>query len=80
MPQFWKLDAQQWINPAHIVHVEDVPHEEPPIVRVKMLALEPTVAGRGVEPYTLVLSGEARETLLNYLARETEAVPPSPPV
>jgi hypothetical protein len=50
MPQFWQLDAGQWINPTHIVHVEDVPHGEQPIVRVKMLALVPTVAGRGVEP------------------------------
>jgi hypothetical protein len=76
MPQFWQLDAVQWINPAHIVHVEEDPHGEQPILRVKMLALEPTVTGRGVEPYTLALTGEARATLLAYLPRETEAPPP----
>ena len=44
MPQFWKLDALQWINPDHIVHVE--------------------------EPYTLVLTGDARDRVLAYLARD----------
>ena len=34
MPQFWKIDALQWINPEHIVHVEDSPHLEAPTVRV----------------------------------------------
>lgn len=78
MPQFWKIDALQWINPEHIVHVEDAPHGEQPTLRVKMSALEPTVEGRGVEPYTVALTGEAREKLLAYLARETEAPPPPP--
>jgi len=76
MPQFWKLDDWQWINPAHIVHVEDAPHGEQPMLRVKMLVLEPTVEGHGVEPYTLALTGEAREKLLAYLAREMEPAPP----
>ena len=47
MPQFWKIDALQWINPEHIVHVEDSPHLESPTVRVKMSAEEPTVQGTG---------------------------------
>jgi len=76
MPQFWKLDALQWINPAHIVHVEDAPQREPPTLRVKMLTLEPTAQCSAEEPYTLGLTGEARENVLAYLARETETVPP----
>ena len=79
MPQFWKLDALQWINPDHIVHVEDAPQAEPPTLRVKMLVLEPTVQGSGAEPYLLVLTGEARDTVLAYLARETEVAPPPSP-
>jgi len=70
MPQFWKLDALQWINPAHIVHVEDAPQAEPPTLRVKMLMLEPTVQGSAEEPYTLALTGEARDKVLAYLARD----------
>jgi hypothetical protein len=70
MPQFWKIDALQWINPEHIVHVVDAPHVEPPTVRVKMAAEEPTVQGSGLEPYTLALTGEARERLLAYLTRD----------
>jgi hypothetical protein len=70
MPQFWKLDALQWLNPEHIVHVEDAPHVEPPTLRVKMLTLEPTVQGSAAEPYTLALTDEARDKLLAYLARE----------
>jgi len=76
MPQFWKLDALQWLNPAHIVHVEDAPQREPPTLRVKMLTLEPTAQGSAEEPYTLVLTGEARDNVLAYLARETESPPP----
>ena len=76
MPQFWKLDALQWLNPDHIVHVEDAPQVEPPTLRVKMLTLEPTVQGSAAEPYTLALTGEARDTVLAYLARETESAPP----
>ena len=60
----------QWINPEHIVHVEDAPHRDQPTLRVKMSALGSTVEGRGVEPYTLALTGEARERLLAYLARD----------
>ena len=70
MPQFWKLDALQWINPDHIVHVEDFPQVAPPRLHVKMLTLEPTVEGRAEEPYTLALTGEARERLLAYLMRD----------
>ena len=76
MPQFWKIDALQWINPEHIVHVEDFPHLESPTVRVKMSAEEPTVQGSGLEPYTLALTDESRERLLAYLTRdETPYVP-----
>jgi hypothetical protein len=70
MPQFWKLDALQWINPEHIVHVEDSPQVEPPTVRIKMAAEEPTAQAHGLEPYTLTLTGEARERLLAYLVRD----------
>ena len=70
MPQFWKLVALQWINPDHIVHVEDAPHVQPPTLRVKMLALEPTIQGSAEEPYTLVLTDEARDKVLAYPARD----------
>jgi len=70
MPQFWKLDALQWINPDHIVHVEDVPQVEPAALRVKMVTLEPTIQGSAEEPYTLVLTGDARDRVLAYLARD----------
>jgi hypothetical protein len=70
MPQFWKLDALQWLNPDHIVHVEDAPQVEPPTLRVKMVTLEPTVQGSAAEPYTLALTGEARDKVLAYLARD----------
>jgi hypothetical protein len=53
---------------------------EPPTLSVKMLTLEPTIQGSAEEPYTLVLTGEARHTILAYLARETEAAPPPSPV
>jgi hypothetical protein len=79
MPQFWKLDVLQWMNPAHIVHVEDAPQGEPPTLRVKMVTLEPTVQGSAAEPYILALTGEARDKVLAYLARETETVPPPAP-
>ena len=71
MPHFLKLDALKWINPAHIVHVEDAPQLEPPMLRVKMLTLEPTVQGSAEEPYTLALTGEARDKVLAYLASNT---------
>ena len=70
MPQFWKLDALQWLNPEHIVHVEDVPQVEPPTLRIKMVTLEPTVQGNAEEPYTLALTGDARDKVLAYLARD----------
>ena len=79
MPQFWKLDALQWLNPDHIVHVQDAPQVEPPTLRIKMVTLEPTVDGSAAEPYTVTLTGEARDTVLAYLARETEAAPPPSP-
>ena len=41
-----------------------------------MLTLEPTAQCSAEEPYTLGLTGEARENVLAYLARETETVPP----
>ena len=71
MPQFWKIDALQWINPAHIVHVEDCPQYEQPTLRVKMSVQEPTVEGSGLLPYTLALTDEARQRFLAYLARNT---------
>ena len=43
---------------------------EPPTLRVKMLMLEPTVQGSAEEPYTLALTGEARDKVLAYLARD----------
>jgi hypothetical protein len=76
MPHFWHIEPTQWINPAHIVHVEDAPQLEPPTLRVKMVTLEPTAQGAAEEPYTLVLTGEARDNVLAYLTRETETVPP----
>jgi len=75
MPQFWKLDALQWLNPAHIVHVEDAPQGEPPTLRVKMVTLEPTIQGSAEEPYTLTLTGEARAKVLAYLARDAAPEP-----
>jgi len=70
MPQFWKLDATQWINPEHIVHVEDRPDWEQPTMDVTMMALQSTMQESGIEPYTLSLTGEARERVLRYLARD----------
>ena len=43
---------------------------EPPVLRVKMVTLEPTIQGSAEEPYTLVLTGDARERVLAYLARD----------
>ena len=39
MPQFWKLDATQWINPEQIVYAEDHPAWEQPTIDVTMTAL-----------------------------------------
>jgi len=43
MPQLWKIDATQWINPAHIVHIKDTPDADPPTLVVLMAAVEPSV-------------------------------------
>ena len=68
MPQFWKIDATQWINPEHTIHVEDHPHWGQPTIDVTMTAIQPTLRESALEPYTLTLNGEARERLLTYLA------------
>jgi hypothetical protein len=71
MPQFWKIDAMQWINPEHIIHAEDNPHWDQPTLHVTMA----THAGESelFKPYRLELGGEARERVLTYLARDAAA-------
>ena len=68
MPQFWKIDAMQWINPEHIIHAEDNPHWDQPTLHV-MMAI-PTGESTLLKPYRLELDGEAREKFLTYLARD----------
>ena len=70
MPQFWKIDATQWINPAQIVYVEDHPEWEQPTIDVTMTALQSNSQASGLEPYTLPLTGEARERVRRYLVRD----------
>jgi hypothetical protein len=79
MPHFWKVDPTRWINPAHIVYIEDTPASMPPLVRVMMVAVESGMDRQRSAPYTLILVGEAREEFLAYLARETESATPSGP-
>jgi len=70
MPQFWKLDATQWINPDQIVSVEDHPEWEQPTIDVTMTALQSSLKESRLEPYTLPLTGEARERVLRNLVRD----------
>jgi hypothetical protein len=79
MPHFWQIDPTRWINPEHIVYVEDTPASTPPVVRVMMIAGESGMDRQRSAPSTLVLVGEAREEFLAYMARETESPPPPPP-
>ena len=77
MPHFWQIDPTRWINPAHIIYVEDNPDWDPPILYVTMITVESgweRHISDGVDG--LSLEGEAREKLLAYLARETESAPP----
>jgi hypothetical protein len=39
MPQFWQIDATRWINPAHIVYVEDSPDSSLPSLYMTMVAV-----------------------------------------
>ena len=70
MPQFWKLDATQWINPEQIVYAEDHPEWEQPTIDVTMTALQSSHQESRLEPYTLPLTGEARDRILRYLGRD----------
>ena len=70
MPQFWKLDATQWINPDQIVSVEDHPEWEQPTIDVTMTALQSSLKESRLEPYTLPLTGEARDRVLRNLVRD----------
>ena len=70
MPQFWKLDATQWINPEQIIYVEDHPEWEQPTIDVTMTALQSSLQESGLEPFTLPLTGEARDRVLRYLVRD----------
>jgi hypothetical protein len=79
MPHFWQIDPTRWINPEHIVYVEDTPASTPPFVRVMMIAVESGMDRQRSAPSTLALVGEAREEFLAYLAHETESLPPPPP-
>ena len=76
MPQFWQIDSTRWLNPAHIVYVEDDLDRSPLTLHVTMVAVTSGRERSSLEPYTLTLDGEAREKLLAYLARETESAPP----
>ena len=79
MPQFWKIDATQWINPAHIVHIKDNPAADPPILVVLMAAVESSVRGSALVPYALSLEGSVRARVLQYLADNAEADVPEEP-
>jgi hypothetical protein len=82
MPQFWKIeqgDRTHWINPAHIVYVQDNPNLDRPAVWITMVAVESGEERNKLEQYTLALDGEAREKFLAYLVRETESDPPPTP-
>ena len=85
MPPIWQINSTLWINPAHIVFVEDDVYAEgysntpTPLLGVMMVAVAPSGARFSNEKYTLVLDSEAREKLLAYLARETESAPPPAP-
>ncbi|HSX77879.1 MAG TPA: hypothetical protein VLQ80_04810 [Candidatus Saccharimonadia bacterium] len=70
MPQFWKLDATQWINAEQIVYAEDHPAWEQPTIDVTMTALQSSHQESKLEPYTLPLTGEARDRILRYLGRD----------
>jgi hypothetical protein len=71
MAELWKIGQNQWINPAHIVAVTDHP-TGPEVDRSVVVDTTHTRAH-------LTLLGEERETLLAYLARETESAPPPAP-
>jgi hypothetical protein len=79
MPHFWQINPTLWINPAHIVYVEDTPGSSLPTLQVTMVAVASGLERTRIEEYTLELEGEAREKLLAYLARETESTPPPAP-
>ena len=53
MPQFWKLDALQWINPEQIVSVEDHPEWEQPTIDVTMTALQSSIQERSANTANL---------------------------
>jgi hypothetical protein len=76
MPQFWKIDATQWINPTHIVRIEDDHRSYPPTIMIWMAGVEMSARGSAGQPHTVTLTGDARERLLTYLARD--AVPGEP--
>jgi hypothetical protein len=78
MPHFWQIEPTRWINPEHIVYVEDTPASTPPVIRVMMLAGESVMDRQRSAPYALTLVGEAREEFLAYMVRETESPPPPP--
>jgi hypothetical protein len=79
MPQFWKIDATQWINPAHIVHIKDNPTREPPHLVVLMATVESSVRESVTVPYALTLEGLARERVLQYLTRDAALGEPEEP-
>ena len=70
MPQFWQIEATQWINPTHIVHIKDDPTAHPPSLVVLMTAVEPSVRDSALVPYSVALEGAARERVLQYLTDE----------
>ena len=39
MPHFWQIEPTRWINPAHIVYVEDTPDSSLPTLPVTMVAV-----------------------------------------
>jgi len=78
MPRFWQISPTLWINPAHIVYVEDIPDVSAPYLWLTMVAVASGLDQdrTRTQLYTLELEGEARERSLAYLTRETESVPP----
>jgi hypothetical protein len=66
MSQLWQIDATQWINPTHIVHIEDDPTGDPPTLHMTLATVQ----------LTLRLDGPARDRVLQYLAHD--AAPDEP--
>jgi hypothetical protein len=69
MPQLWQIRTTEWINPAHIVHIEDHPELASPILRLTMSVGRASHESGDNEPYTVLLDGPGRRDVLRYIAQ-----------